>query len=360
MKKILFQLAMLFAMGAMLYSCKGDGNPMMKNATGKPGETVVVIAKKYWDGAIGDTIFHFLAQPQADLPKEEPVLNVVNIPPEAFGEIFKTSRNIVLTRISPTVKEPSLTIQRNVWSKPQIIVTVQAPDQQSFLDYFAKKGNDIVGIFVKAERDRLMATYADRKFKNQGIANAMEKEHNFTINVPKGFVIASDTNNFVWIRYETPEIDQSLIAYWYPYTSDSTFTQKYLLDKRDSVLKINVKGPDPGDYMTTERRVPTLFRAFKLNGNYTVTMRGLWKVHGAFMGGPFVSLTTLDPIRGRVLTLEGYIYAPKYDKRELLRQVEAMIYSVRFPDQEKNDKINRMAEMGNDVEAPADSVQEKK
>jgi hypothetical protein len=86
-------------------------------------------------------------------------------------------------------------------------------------------------------------------------------------------------------------------------------------------------------------------------------LRGLWKVHGDFMGGPFVSVTTLDPIRGRVLTLEGYIYAPRKDKRELMRQVEAMIYSVRFPDQKKNDKINRMAEMGNETEAiQADSA----
>ena len=360
MKKILFQLTVIFAMGATLYSCKSDGTAIMKNATGKPGEIVVVIPKATWEGAVGDTIFHFLAQPQADLPKEEPVLNVVHIPPEAFGEIFQTSRNILLTKIDPSVKEPSMIIQRNVWSKPQLIVSVQAPDEKSFIDYFAKQGNNIVGIFVKGERDRLMAMYADRKFRNVAVANQMEKEHHFTINVPKGFAVAVDTMNFVWIRYETPEISQDIIAYWYPYTSDSTFTEKYLLDKRDSVLKKDVPGPDPGTYMMTERQLPVLFHAFKLNGNYTVMMRGLWKVHGDFMGGPFVSLTTLDPIRGRVLTLEGFVYAPKYDKRDLLRQVEAMIYSVRFPDQQKNDKINRMAEMGNEVEAPADSVPAKK
>ncbi|WP_027585197.1 DUF4837 family protein [Prolixibacter bellariivorans] len=360
MKKILFQLTVIFALGAILSSCSGDSNPVMKNATGKPGETIVVIPKNYWKGAVGDTIFHFLAQPVADLPKDEPMLNVVHIPPEAFSEIFKTGRNILLTKISPSVKEPSIKIQRNVWSKPQLIVTVQAPDEKSFVDFFAKRGNDVVSIFVKGERDRLMKMYADRKFKNEAVASRMEKEHHFTINVPKGFAVSVDTTNFVWIRYETPNISQDVIAYWYPYTSDSTFTKKYLLDKRDSVVKKNVPGPDPGTYMTTERLIPVLFRAFKLNGNYTAMMRGLWKVHGGFMGGPFVSISTLDPVRGRVLTLEGFVYAPKMDKRELMRQMEAMIYSVRFPDQAKNDRINRMAEMGNDTEAtPADSASTK-
>lgn len=167
MKRILFQLAVVFALGAFLYSCSGDSNPTMKNATGKPGELVVVIPKANWEGPAGDTIFHFLAQPVADLPQDEPMMNVVHIPPQAFGEIFKTSRNLLLTKISPSVKEPSITIQRNVWSKPQLIVSVQAPDEKSFTDFFAKRGNDIVSIFVKGERDRLMKMYADRKFKNE-------------------------------------------------------------------------------------------------------------------------------------------------------------------------------------------------
>jgi len=360
MKKILFQLTVIFVLGAMLSSCSGDSNPTMKNSTGKPGEIVVVIPKATWEGEAGDTIFHFLAQPVADLPQEEPMLNVVHIPPQAFGEIFKTGRNLLLTKINPSVKEPKITIQRNVWAKPQIIVSVQAPNDKSFTDFFAKKGNDIVSIFVKEERNRLMKMYADRKFKNDAVAERMAKEHHFTLNVPKGFVVSVDTTNFVWIRYETPNISQDVIAYWYPYTSDSTFTRNYLLNKRDSVLKKNVPGPDPGTYMMTERQIPTLFRAFKLNGNYTTMLRGLWKVHGDFMGGPFVSISTLDPIRGRVLTLEGFVYAPKKDKRELMRQVEAMIYSVRFPDQKKNDKINRMAEMGNGTSAPpVDSVETK-
>jgi hypothetical protein len=45
--------------------------------------------------------------------------------------------------------------------------------------------------------------------------------------------------------------------------------------------------------------------------------------------------------------LDGYVYAPRFDKRNLLRQVEAMMYSMELPDQKKNDKINSEVNMGN-------------
>ncbi len=49
------------------------------------------------------------------------------------------------------------------------------------------------------------------------------------------------------------------------------------------------------------------------------------------MGGPFVTLVTYDEVNNRTVMIEGFVYAPKEDKRELLRQVEALIYTITFP-----------------------------
>ena len=53
------------------------------------------------------------------------------------------------------------------------------------------------------------------------------------------------------------------------------------------------------------------------------------------MGGPFVSYTTLDEREGELLTIDCYVYSPKYGKRNFLRPLEHLVYSVSFP---KNDK----------------------
>ena len=61
-------------------------------------------------------------------------------------------------------------------------------------------------------------------------------------------------------------------------------------------------------------------------------MRGLWKLEKAFMGGPFISHTILDESRNRVVTVEGFVYAPRLDKRLYVREVEAILYTFDIVD----------------------------
>lgn len=325
-------------------SCGGDGSSLMKSVTGKPGDIIVVIAKGYWTGNVGDTISRYLSQPQLCLPQEEPIFNVVNVPPEVF-KTFETTRNIILTRILSSVTEPSVTMQYDVWAKPQVVISVQAPDEAAFVKIFAEKSDMIIAAILRAEKMRLMTIYTERKYKEQTISDSLINQHKFNLNIPKGYDIVKDTSDFVWIRYESPLTSQGILAYWYPYVSDSAFVTSSLLQKRDSILRRKVPGAIPGSYMSTEKRF-IVSHTFKHRGNYTVEIRGLWKTEGDFMGGPFVSLSTLDLARKRVLTVEGYLYSPKYNKRDYLRQLEAMIYSVSFPDQKLNDKINDMYQIG--------------
>ena len=73
---------------------------MRKKITGKAGELVVVIPKETWEGEAGMAIKKVLAQPQLSLPQDEPLFDLIDVPPVAFKEIFKTSRNIVITSYS--------------------------------------------------------------------------------------------------------------------------------------------------------------------------------------------------------------------------------------------------------------------
>ena len=129
--------------------------------------------------------------------------------------------------------------------------------------------------------------------------------------------------------------------------SDSAFTAKYLITIRDSILKSNVPGPTTGSYMSTEKRFEQVHNYFEHNGNYASEMRGLWRLENDFMGGPYISLAELDASNQRIIVAFGYVYAPSKDKRNLLRQVEAMIYTLKLNNQEKNDKINSQVKMGN-------------
>jgi len=109
--------------------------------------------------------------------------------------------------------------------------------------------------------------------------------------------------------------------------------------KRDEFEGKYIKGPTEGSWMTTEHRIKPEVISYTKNGNYFVKMRGLWRVENDYMGGPFVSLSTLSADKTHIITVEGYVYAPKYKKREYVRQLEAILSTV-YPIAKKSLKKN--------------------
>lgn len=328
----------------MMFACSSrNQTSMMKNVTGRAGELVIVISPNTWNSESGSLIKETLGQPQLSLPQDEPIFDLINIPHEAFGEIFKTSRNLLISNIKPSLNESGIAFKRDVHAYTQAIVYINARNQKEMADLFAQNSDRIVAFFMRAERDRLSLNYT--KYHDKAVMNTVSERFNIKINVPPGFVVAENNNDFMWIKFETPEISQGILIYSYPYTDDSTFTSKYMIAKRNIILRDNVPGPLEGSYMSTENQLPVVFNVFKYNGNHAAEIRGLWTVVNDFMGGPFVSLSMLDMLNNRIVVLDAYIYAPSKNKRNLLRQVEAMIYTSEFINQEEIDKINKQFDL---------------
>lgn len=341
-----FRYLLILLCMVQLSSCNyKEGQPLRRNVTGKAGGVLVVMSDKSWDDIPGNLIRKTFGQPQLALPQEEPILDITRIPNEAFKDVFLTTRNILQTRISPLVETSGVVFYDNVWAYPQATVQINARNNEEFEKLFNENSDKLISYFLKAERQRLTMNY--RQYHERAISSILEEKYDLSLQAAPGFQLSQERPNFVWLRFETPEISQGLLVYWFPYQSDSTFTPNYLLAQRDSFLKANVPGPTPGSFMGTERRIDPLFQITTHNGNYAAEMRGLWRVENDFMGGPYLMLAELDACRKRVVVVDGYVYAPSKEKRNLLRQGEAMVYSLRFKDQEKNDKINSQIKMGN-------------
>lgn len=344
--KVIFRIFSLLMLVALV-SCNNSGNTgVSKNVTGRAGELVVVISEEAWAGKPGKLLRETLAQEHLALPQDEPLFDLVKVQHQGFKSIFKTTRNIVQTRISPNIDSSGVTFQDNVWASPQATVIIQARNETEFEELFVENKDRIMSYFLKAEKDRLTQNY--RKYYERGIYNILNEKFDVTMNVAPGFQIAEEKKDFIWLRYETPEISQGIVLYTFPYVSDSAFMVNYQLKVRDSILRAHVPGPTTGSFMATERRIEQINNFREHNGNYAAEMRGLWRVVNDFMGGPYISLAVLDAARQRVIVAYGYVYAPSKDKRNLLRQVEAMIYSLKLNNQKENDKLNQQ-QIGIDV-----------
>ena len=112
---------------------------------------------------------------------------------------------------------------------------------------------------------------------------------------------------------------------------DSTdFSVRNIIANRNRILKENVPGMFDGTYMTTSEFIPLTVSFVKYKDMNFAQTRGYWEVYNDYMGGPFVSHSMYTPDGKEILVEEAFVYAPRYDKRQYLRQVEALLYSFEW------------------------------
>lgn len=330
--KCLFLATMLVA--TVLTSCNSNKvrEKMLPEVSGAAGEVVLVIEDEVWKSSV-DTILNIICEDVPGLPQSEPMFDLVHIPNSAFSEIFQRHRNIVICKIMAD-STPGITVAHDIWAKPQTVVKITAPSAKEFDNIICQNGDKLTGILLKAEQDRIIKNYST--FPDREVQARLEKSCGINLIIPKGYTYDMDTNNFVWISHETPEISQGIFVYYYDYTDTLAFTRDRLIATRNQMTKNYVGGPRDGSYMTTVMYDDvTTFRSYSLHGKYTAELRGLWETRGDFMGGPFVSISQYDEKRNRIVTVDGYVYAGKKDKRNYMRQVEAIMSTMQFVDEQE-------------------------
>lgn len=332
MKHAITKLIITLTTPLVILSCNNsNNNTLKKNITGRAGEMVVVMSKDMWSSAPGDSLRNIVARPQLSLPQSEPIFDLFNVPHNAFKDIFKTTRNIIMTNISATVEKPEVAFKSDVWAKSQAVVEISAKNITEFIKLIGENKERITNYFLNAERNRLISGY--KKTYNHVILDTLQHKFNLSMYCQPGYKIAVDKDNFLWVRYDTPNITQGIFVYSVKYTTDSIFTADYLVRIRDKFLRKYIRYQKNDAYMTTEKRVDQVINTIKHNGNYAVEMRGLWKTVNDFMGGPYVLIAELDVPNQRVVIADGFVYAPNENKRNLERQVEATLFTMKFNDQ---------------------------
>lgn len=314
-----------------LFSCDEINERVLPNCTGKSGDLLIVADSSIYNHATGDALKNIFSKEQVGLPQREALFNVIQVPHRAFARIFHTTRNIIMVRIEPESKT-KLTVTKDVWANAQLLITITAPSDKKAALTITKNAEALLAYFNDKEIERLHAQFVLNR--NSKRAQQIQEHLDLKINVDELYIVAEKAKDFMWLRKEKDvgghPVSQGIIIYTYPYLSDSTFDVKELVKKRNYYTKKYVKGGAKGSYMESyEEYVPNQ-EEVSLNGVYLNELRGLWQMKGDFMGGAFVNYSMVDEKHNRVICLDGYVYCPKFDKREYLREQEALIKTITF------------------------------
>lgn len=333
-KNFVCHIGILMLVVSLLLSCNETDSSAfsgLKSSTGRNGELIVVIKDSYWDSPLGDSLYDLLSEPIPALPMpDEPYFEIIQTTDRKFNKLLQSHRNIMMVRIASDIDTPSIGMRKNVWAEPQAVFYLRAPSRESFMKLLSEKGESILNALLKVEHQRMV--YAANKSKDKSIESTLRNKH-ITLSVPRGYRLDRETkDNLMWFRNEAPTYSQGILIYEYPYTDADIFTVDHLLNIRDEILKDNIHGPSGKAYMESERRDTTIMKTFKHHGHYAVELRGRWRTSNFQMGGPFVSLTIVDERRKRVVTAEGFVYAPGSEKRSYLQQLRGIVYTLKAVD----------------------------
>ncbi|MDR2424258.1 MAG: DUF4837 family protein [Prevotellaceae bacterium] len=333
----IFTLKLLTGIFAVLAlaSCGGDsgggaatGKSPRPSAIGKVGEIMVVIGNPDWDSELGDTIRAILQTPYPMLPQHESSFSLIQVSNSALNSVMRKHRNILLISIAPENQEPKLTIVRDPWANPQIVITAFGTDIQSIAKLLSDKSNAMINLYEQAELDRQTAIsfqYADEKN-----VDTVKKRFGIDLSVPTGYYLMRNDSDFLWFESQTSNTSVGLFVYSFPAVGDSSLTVNYLIEKRNSILKEKVHGARDSSWMTTTDFItPELeIKNDKKNNRQYGEIRGLWELVNDYMGGAFLSRSYIDKQKNIVITVEGYVYAPLDKKRDFVRKIAGIINTL--------------------------------
>ena len=332
MKRILTILTVVLA----VVSCGQNGTrkALLPNVSGKAGEVIIVMDKAYWESAPGNEIRELLGSDCPWLYPAEALYSLVNVTPSGFADLFRVHRNIVLFNIDPQVTNPGVILKSDVWASPQCVIQVSAYDAEGAAEQVREKGESIMSAIEQAERDRVVRNCI--LYEERSIAPKVNEVIGGSPHFPSGYKLKKTAKDFVWVADEKQYVTQGILMYKYPAVGDeSDFTEENIIAHRNEVLQRNVPGMFDGTYMTTGEFITPTVSYIKYKKRDFAQTRGFWEVFNDYMGGPFVSHSFYSKDGTEVVVEEAFVYAPRYDKRQYLRQVEAILYSFEWQKDEK-------------------------
>lgn len=329
-KKLLWLLV-----AALLASCAGEGEKKEKKriivaSKGLPSELLLVVDRAVWGTDLQDTINGIVEAQVPGLMQAEKMFRVTRIFSRDYAATHNTFHSKLYVKVDKTLDKPMMGILRNEYAKPQIELVVAAPTMEELREFLPRNGERIKEILADAQVD--MRVELLRKKYSKKVNDDLHDVLGMTVRAPEHMKATKKGENFLWGGTNLLEKDMNLVVYTYDWHGEDMSDKDLFVQKRDSVMKKNIPGEREGQWMQTvvENDQPiVLCKMRDMDGRKVLEARGLWEMRNGALGGPFVSISSVDTAARKVIVGEGFVYSPSTDKRDLVRQMEAVLRTLK-------------------------------
>ncbi len=315
----------------LLCACDtGKPKIIIGESKGLPGELLLVVDKQVWESDLQDTIKTIVEAQVPGLAQSEPMFRVTRIFTKHYDRMFGTMHSQLFVNVNDKLRKPMIGVSRNVTAKPQVEVTVSAPDINSLRAYLSANRERIQDLLCEGQIEMCKANL-QRKYCKR-VSDQLKQVLGMDIRVPEELKATKKGRDFMWCGTNRNQKDQNVVVYALPWDGTTGFDIGRAMERRDSVMKQNIPGDRPDQWMQTAREEGEALvsgRIRSIQGRDVLEVRGLWEMRNGALGGPFVCLVQVDTVGRKVIVAEGFVYSPSTEKRELIRELEAALRTLK-------------------------------
>ncbi len=340
-------------------SCSDKSGSNLPPSSGRTGDIYLVMDSTQWKGPLGDVLDSVFSQDMEGLPRKEPIFNMSWIDPRKLNFVLKQRRNLIFAvtldarsagagiikrtftpeSLEKIKTDPNLFSQtsQNVFAKNQEVLFLFSKTEKELIQHIRKHGNTLVEYFNQREHVR-MTTSLFKSGQLKGLPQILRKDFECELKVPFGYQLVQQEPDFLWVRQINPKDDKDVFIARKRYTSPAQFQKDSLIAFRDKICQSYLfEDPErPDTHLVTETEVPfipVITRETTINKKFAVEVKGLWRTNNLTMGGPFTAIALVDEPKGLLYYIEGFTFAPGKDQREIIRELETIIYTFKTSDQ---------------------------
>ena len=286
-------------------SACSDGKKTLPSSTGILSEVIFVVDDLLWENQIKDIAFKTFGVPIQGLSQDESSFRLIQVNHSEFKSILKTHKNIVII-----AKNIPTSNQQNKWANGQLVVQLEFKNKDNKL---IKDLNKVKAIFEFREIKILRNSISKSSQKIQ--EKLIKEQFNIETLIPSEYTIIKDTVALFWATYNPEKQEEIKHLFVFSFEPKEINLQQEVLQKTDSIFTKYLIGAKQGQHVKIEGMLSPIY--------FENTYRGLWKLDGGFMGGPFLIKTYF--INKKVVVAVGLIFAPNDRKRNYIRTLEAIL-----------------------------------
>ena len=369
-----------FALVAALLSfssCSADGLATIAPlplAVGKTNEIRIVCDQDDWEGPLGDSIRYHFQAPFLILPNPEPMFDLKHFTAEQVinNELRRNLRTYVFVgdlsdthsattklilqdlngeKLRRAKEDPSFNtmIGKNKWATGQIMVYLFGNNMEALFKNIREKYPTIARRINEFDEDKIQRSayvYGESNLLN----NKMRDLMNVEMHIPSDYDLALERSvpatitsedkvtedavpgiDLLWMKRDTKNELSNIFAYSLPYVSKEQFKKQNIINLINEIGKKYIPSTIEDSYLViNDVDLPVFSTDMKINGSYAIELRGIWEMENDFMGGPFVSYLVHNEKDGRLVLLNGFVYAPSVNKRNYMQEIAVLLKNSKF------------------------------